>query len=118
MLYELKNFLTFFFIYSMSQNSCSNLTDLDSSIERLFLELDSLYKECLFSANHDREIYFDQIQVRRILEDAYKYQVGSFLCSRYIYGVMNVDEFSEVMKENGLGNFLLPLCVYSPTCLA
>lgn len=80
-----------------SQDTSPNYNDLDPSIVQLFLKLDSLSKKCLYLANDDMEIYVNQIQIRRILEVTYKYQVGPFLCSRCIYGIMC---FKNVRKKH------------------
>lgn len=48
-----------------------------------------------FNSLRNMEIYFSQSQVRIILENANKYQVGSHLCRKYLYGIISTDGFCE-----------------------
>lgn len=48
-------------------------------------------------------------QYRKYMGDAINYNIGAFLCDRYLYGSMNLDKFCAEMIEEDLKEYLIDI---------
>lgn len=89
-------------------------TDIKSAIERLSNALFALSNEAYHATNYNMDICFNEDEIRKCLENAAKYDVGVNMCNKYMYGMLNLDEFCQKMIEVELKNFLYDLQEYLP----
>lgn len=88
--------------------------DLNTAINRLSCKLDDLSFDSLHAANYDLNYCFIEVEVQRLMKDYERYDVGSVLCKKYLYGIIKLEEFCEQMVQADLKCFLYDIEKYLP----
>lgn len=81
---------------------------LELAIERLSCELNALS----FDSDHEAAYgnsCFDEESVMYYQNQAEKYNLGAQLCQKYIYGILELDEFCTLMVLADLKSFLVKI---------
>ncbi|KAJ8974987.1 hypothetical protein NQ317_003176 [Molorchus minor] len=88
--------------------------DIKSAVQRLACQLHDLSKDSEHATNYDLSVCFNDAAVQDLLENAKTYKCGENLCHKFTEGLLNLEEFCELMYRVDLKRFLYEITGYLP----
>ncbi|KAJ8970630.1 hypothetical protein NQ317_006629 [Molorchus minor] len=97
-----------------SSDTYPMVEDIKSAVQRLACQLRDLSIDSEHATNYDLSVCFDDAAVQALLENAKTYKCGENLCHKFTEGLLNLEEFCELMYRVDLKRFLYEITGYLP----